>query len=162
MRGFDYYTGLVFEVFDTNPENRRSVFGGGRYDDLLDIFDKEKIPAVGFGMGDVVIKDVLETYGLLPAVKSPADIFVCIANLDSRGYAEDLAQKLREKGLRVVIDVTGKKVGDQIKYADKNKIPNIICIGENEVKTGKFQLKNLSSGVEKEVTEDTVLDVIQK
>ena len=64
MRGFDYYTGIVFEVYDNNPENRRSVFGGGRYDDLLAIFGGEKVPAFGFGAGDVIIGDILKTYGL--------------------------------------------------------------------------------------------------
>lgn len=62
-RGFDYYTGMVFEVFDTNPENRRSLFGGGRFDNLLDIFGVEPVPAVGFGMGDVTIRDFLTTHG---------------------------------------------------------------------------------------------------
>jgi len=162
MRGFDYYTGLVFEVFDTKPENRRSVFGGGRYDDLMDIFDREKVPAVGFGMGDVVIKDMLETYGLLPMTKSPADLYVCVANKDARGYAEDLAQKLREKGLRVTIDLTNKKIGDQIKCADKNKIKKIVCIGQDEVKTGKIKVKNLLSGEEKEATEDTIIDLVNE
>ncbi len=64
VRGFDYYTGVVFEVFDTNPENRRSLFGGGRYDNLLEMFGVEPVPAVGFGMGDVTIKDFLETHKL--------------------------------------------------------------------------------------------------
>lgn len=64
VRGFDYYTGMVFEVFDTNLENRRSLFGGGRYDNLLSIFDVEPVPAVGFGMGDITIKDFLETHNL--------------------------------------------------------------------------------------------------
>lgn len=161
MRGFDYYTGLVFEVFDTNPENRRSVFGGGRYDDLLSIFDKEKVPAVGFGMGDVVIRDILETYGLLPQVKAPVDLFICIANKNSRGYAEDLAQKLREKGLKVAVDLTNKKIGDQIRYADKNNIKKIVCVGEDEVKTGKIKIKDLTSGEETETTEDKASDLIK-
>jgi histidyl-tRNA synthetase len=69
MRGFDYYTGIVFEVFDTHPENNRSVFGGGRYDDLLDIFGKRKIPAFGFGAGDVTARDFLETNSFGPTVK---------------------------------------------------------------------------------------------
>ncbi len=64
MRGFDYYTGMVFEVFDTNPENRRALFGGGRYDNLLEMFGVEPVPTVGFGMGDVTIRDFLETHGL--------------------------------------------------------------------------------------------------
>lgn len=65
VRGFDYYTGIVFEIFDTNTENSRSLFGGGRYDNLLEIFDVEPVPAVGFGMGDITIRDFLETHGLL-------------------------------------------------------------------------------------------------
>lgn len=63
-RGFDYYTGVVFEVFDTDPENSRSLFGGGRYDNLLEIFGVEPVPTVGFGMGDVTIRDFLETHEL--------------------------------------------------------------------------------------------------
>ncbi|TSC57934.1 MAG: histidyl-tRNA synthetase [Parcubacteria group bacterium Greene0416_79] len=64
VRGFDYYTGMVFEVFDTSPESRRSLFGGGRYDNLLEMFGVEPIPTVGFGMGDVTIWDFLETHKL--------------------------------------------------------------------------------------------------
>lgn len=63
-RGFDYYTGMVFEVFDTSPENNRSLFGGGRYDNLLELFGVEPVPTVGFGMGDVTMRDFLETHGL--------------------------------------------------------------------------------------------------
>ncbi len=63
-RGFDYYTGMVFEVFDANPENKRSLFGGGRYDNLLEMFGVEPLPTVGFGMGDVTIRDFLETHNL--------------------------------------------------------------------------------------------------
>lgn len=63
-RGFDYYTGIVFEVFDTSPENNRSLFGGGRYDNLLEIFGVEPVPTVGFGMGDITIRDFLETHNL--------------------------------------------------------------------------------------------------
>ena len=73
MRGFDYYTGIVFEVFDKHPENNRSIFGGGRYDDLLAIFGGDKVPAFGFGMGDVMIRNVLETYKLLPTYKPEAE-----------------------------------------------------------------------------------------
>lgn len=63
-RGFDYYTGIVFEVFDTSPENNRSLFGGGRYDNLLEIFGVEPVPTVGFGMGDITLRDFLETHNL--------------------------------------------------------------------------------------------------
>jgi histidyl-tRNA synthetase len=65
-RGFDYYTDIVFEVFDTNPENNRSLFGGGRYDNLLELFGVEPVPTVGFGMGDITFQDFLETHKLGP------------------------------------------------------------------------------------------------
>ena len=63
-RGFDYYTEMVFEVFDTHPDNNRSLFGGGRYDNLLEIFGVEPVPTVGFGMGDITMRDFLETHNL--------------------------------------------------------------------------------------------------
>jgi histidyl-tRNA synthetase len=161
MRGFDYYTGIVFEVFDKNPENSRSIFGGGRYDDLLTIFDdpktsessgKSKVPAVGFGMGDVVIRNILETYKLLPEYQSEAQLYICVMNKDYYDYAQEMAQKLREDGIKVAIDFSGKKIGDQIKSADKQKIPYIICLGENEMKSGEFKVKNLKTGEEKVVS----------
>jgi histidyl-tRNA synthetase len=153
MRGFDYYTGIVFEVYDNNPENRRSVFGGGRYDDLLAIFDGEKVPAFGFGAGDVIIRDILTTYGKLPAYQPKTDLYICTLKKEYIEYANDLAQKLRESGINVAVNLTDKKVGDQIKSADKQKIPYIICIGEDEIKAGEFKLKNLKSGEEKTISE---------
>ncbi len=153
MRGFDYYTGIVFEIFDTNPENRRAIFGGGRYDDLLSIFGAEKIPAVGFGMGDVTTRDVLETYRLLPKYKPATELYICVLGEKYKNYANAMAQKLREDGLNVAVDCSNKKAGDQIKYADKNMIPFVVCVGENEVKNEEFKVKNLKSG------EETILNI---
>lgn len=153
MRGFDYYTGIVFEVYDNNPENRRAVFGGGRYDDLLAIFDGEKVPAFGFGTGDVIIRDIMETYGVLPAYQPKTSLYICTLKKEYIEYANELAQKLREDGVNVAVNLTDKKVGDQIKSADKQEIPNIICIGEDEMRKGEFKLKNLKTGEEKTVSE---------
>jgi histidyl-tRNA synthetase len=161
MRGFDYYTGIVFEIFDKNPKNKRAVFGGGRYDELLAIFGKDVVPAVGFGMGDIVIHDMLETYNLLPKIEPAAKLHLAVFNEDAIGFAQDLAQKIRETSVKVTIDYSYRKIGDQIKYADKNKIPYVICIGEEEVKTGKMKLKELATGKETEVTEDTVGYIIK-
>ena len=160
MRGFDYYTGIVFEIYDKGGDNIRAIFGGGRFDELLKMFNKESIPAVGFGMGDVVIKDILETYKLLPEIKPASQLHICVMDDKSIGYAQDLAQKIRENRINVSVDYSGKKIGDQFKYADKNKIPFVIVIGENEVNTGKLKIKELSSGTETEVTEDTISSII--
>lgn len=95
MRGFDYYTGIVFEVYDLNPANRRSVFGGGRYDDLLSLFGNDKVPAVGFGAGDLIARDLMETYGTLPKPNNVADLAICIVGEQNTPYALELAQKIR-------------------------------------------------------------------
>lgn len=150
MRGLDYYTGIVFEIFDKNPENRRSVFGGGRYDNLLSIFGGEEVPAVGFGAGDVVIQDLMESYGKKPATPSPADIYICVLNKESAEYTQDVAQSLRKKNMRVAVDYSYRKIGDQIKSADKLGIKEVICIGDEEVKTGKLKIKRLADGEERE------------
>ena len=165
MRGFDYYTGTVFEVFDLNPENRRAVLGGGRFDELLALFGNEKVPAVGFGAGDVTVRDLMETYGTIVKnstknspqnsqdtnVLPPADISIAIIGEENAPFALKTAKSLREKGLKVAIDLSKKKIGDQIKSADRRLIPKIIVIGTEEVKTGKLKIKDLKSGEEKDL-----------
>ncbi|HEY9583511.1 MAG TPA: histidine--tRNA ligase [Candidatus Paceibacterota bacterium] len=157
-RGADYYTGVIFEVFDKNPLNRRSVFGGGRFDDLLSLFGNEKVTAFGFGAGDLVARDLMETYGKLAKPESirPADIYICLINNEVSSYGQEVAQKLRSKGKRVSLDYSGRKLGDQIKNADRNHIPYIICIGDDEVKTGKLKIKNLKTGEETLYEEDNI------
>lgn len=158
MRGFDYYTGMVFEVYDTNPENNRSLFGGGRYDNLLDIFGEEKIPAVGFGVGDVTMRDFLQTRNLLPEYTSTTQLFLCTLAKENIPFAVELAQKLRAQGLNVAVNITDKKIDKQIKIADKQKIPFIICIGEEEMSSNQFKLKELSTGNEVLVGSDEIKD----
>ena len=94
----------------------------------------------------------METYGgIMKAENSaPADIYICLMNREVADYGQEVAQMLRTKGLRISIDYSFRKIGDQIKNADKVHIPNIICIGEEEVRTGKFKIKNLKTGDEKD------------
>lgn len=159
-RGFDYYTGIIFEVYDTNPKNKRSIFGGGRYDNLLEIFGTEKIPAVGFGMGDVPIRNFLEVRNLIPEYVSTTDLMLCTLAKENIAYAQKLASKLRKEGLNVGVDLSNKKIGGQIKTADKQGVPFVICIGDEEEKSGKFKLKELKTGKEKEVNEEKITNVI--
>jgi len=160
VRGFDYYTGVVFEVFDTSSENNRSLFGGGRYDNLLSLFGGDKIPAVGFGMGDVTIRDFLETHDLLPPYNARTELFLCTLTQSAKEYAQKLAQALREQDINVEVALSDKKVGDQIKIANKKGIPFVICIGEDEIKNESFTIKHLESGEEKTLKEDAVADYI--
>src|SRR5574343_325751 len=158
-RGADYYTGIIFEILDKNPLNKRSVFGGGRYDDLLSLFGGDKVSAVGFGAGDVISRDLMETYGTLKKSVDnfPADIYLCLMNKDIAYYGQEVAQSLRNRNIKVSLDYSFRKIGDQIKTADKLHIPYIICIGEEEVKSGNLKLKNLSTGEEKIYTVDNLV-----
>ncbi len=162
MRGFDYYTGIVFEVFDLHPDNNRAILGGGRYDDLLDIFGAKKIPAVGFGAGDVTMKDFLATHNLLPKYKIPSDIYICTTNPEYTKEANVLANKLRNENLNVSVDLSGKKLGDQIKIAHKLQIPFVICLGEDEIKSGLYGVKNMETGKEDRVKLEQIYSVINK
>lgn len=156
IRGFEYYTGLVFEIFDTSPYNKRSLFGGGRYDNLLEVFGVDNVPAVGFGMGDVTLRDFLETRGLLPKYESMTDLYICTLSTEYIPFAMQLAERLREQGVNTAVHVGEKKVGDQIKYADKQRVPFILCIGGEEVKKRTFLVKNLATSEEKELIENDI------
>jgi histidyl-tRNA synthetase len=148
VRGFDYYTGIIFEIFDTDPENRRALFGGGRYDELLSLFADDSVPAAGFGMGDVTMRDTLETYGLLPEISSETTVYICTTAPTLSELAFALAKKMRAEGLNVGINLTDKKISDQIKHASKEEIPYIITIGETEAVKDIYPLKNLLTGDE--------------
>ena len=150
-RGFDYYTGIVFEVFDTNQENPRSLFGGGRYDKLTEVFVAESVPAVGFGMGDVTIKDFLETHKLLPEIKSTTDLWFAVAPETDIALVYLLAQKLREAGVRVGIDISNKKLPDQLKTLEKRGVLFVMVVGSTELTAQKFVLRNVKTREEKEV-----------
>lgn len=148
MRGFDYYTGIVFEVYDTNPNNNRALFGGGRYDNLSELFGVKSIPAFGFGMGDVTARDFLETRNLLPKYNPSAKIYMCVLDKKYLDQARILADKLRQQNINTLIDLSGKKVGEQTKLAHRQMIPYTLYVGENEIKTGLYSIKEMSSGKE--------------
>jgi histidyl-tRNA synthetase len=157
MRGFDYYTDIIFEFFDTSKENNRSLFGGGRYDDLLDIFGKEKVPAFGFGMGDVTAKDFLETHNLLPKLDTKIDLYICPTNQEYLDEAFRLSDYFRNQNLIVSVDITEKKLGDKLKYADKKNIPFVIVLGEDEIKSSTLSLKNMNTSEEFKVNKEEVM-----
>jgi len=148
MRGFDYYTGIVFEAFDNDPENRRSLLGGGRYDGLVGMFGVAPVPTVGFAWGDVTLQKFLEGHRLLPDMKPEVDAYVVVIG---EADVQATVAELRSKGLNLAVDLSGKKLGDQIKTADKKGIRSALIIGENELKSGKFQLKDLKTGKSQEL-----------
>lgn len=151
MRGFDYYTGVVFEVFDKNPENNRSMLGGGRYDGLVGLFGVKAVPTVGFGWGDVTLANFLQGHDLMPDLKPETDIYVVLVG-DVIVRSQKVISSLRYKGLNVAVDISGKKIGDQFKTADKKGVKYALIVGEDELQKEVFKLKNLKSGEESEAS----------
>jgi len=147
MRGFDYYTDIVFEVFDTDPNNNRSLFGGGRYDGLVGLFGVEPVPTVGFGMGDVRIRDFLETHNLLPELASEIDAVVIPIGIDVIKI-QGILKTLRDNGVRLAVDSTDKKIDKKIKNTTKRGIKFVLFIGEDELVSNEFTVKNLDTGEE--------------
>lgn len=147
-RGFDYYTGMVFEVFDTNPENKKALLGGGRYDNLLALFGDERIPAVGFGMGDATARNFLETHGLLPEYASATELLLCVLDKSAEAHAVALAQSLRHEDVSVAVHFAGKRAGDMLRAADKLRIPFVIMIGAQERDSGRYTIKQMETGNE--------------
>jgi len=147
MRGFDYYTGIVFEVFDLHPDNNRSMFGGGRYDGLVGLFGVEPVPTVGFAMGDATLVNFLEAHGLVPPLPPETQVYVAVAG-DVIAEAQKAIRELREEGVNVAVDISGHKLDKQLKTADKQGIPYVIVIGQQELDSQQFKLKNLKTGEE--------------
>jgi histidyl-tRNA synthetase len=158
MRGFDYYTGIVFEVFDTNPDNNRSMLGGGRYDGLVGLFGVETLPTVGFGWGDVTLTNFLEGHDLMPRLGSVTDVYVVsIGEVDTQSQAAEL----RQAGVNVAIDISGRKLSSQIKTADKKSIPYCLIIGEDELKSGNLTLRNMMTGQEQKLPMSAIIKQLE-
>ncbi len=150
IRGFDYYDGIVFEVFDKNPANSRAMFGGGRYNGLAEIFGQTNFPAVGFAPGDETTRLFLESWELLDQVKAtyPDKYYLPLLAPGLEGEVNRLARKLRGQNLNVLVGLEEQKVGKALEFANKKGISQVIIMGEDEVKNGKYKIKNMATGEE--------------
>ncbi|MFQ5540996.1 MAG: histidine--tRNA ligase [Candidatus Paceibacteria bacterium] len=156
VRGFDYYTGMVFEIYDTAGDNTRSLFGGGRYDYLVEEYGTEHVPAVGFGMGDVTARDFLETHGLLPETRATADLYLAPVSPGDTERAAGIAALWRAKGANVALGMKHDKMEGHIKAATKLAIPFFAAYGEKEVASGTVTLKDLQTRKERSVAVENV------
>lgn len=160
VRGFDYYTGTVFEVFDTHPDNNRSLFGGGRYDGLVGLFGAEPISAVGMAPGNTMIENFLTVRDLLPAQKSLTDAYIVVID-GAFDAANAVARKLRTAGLNIEVDITTRKVDKQIKTAVKKNISYLIFVGNNDVESGDYSLKNVTNEQEEKLSIEAIIAKLQ-
>ncbi len=163
MRGLLYYTGTVFEAFDTTGSVRRAIFGGGRYDNLLADVGGQPLSGVGFAMGDVVIGIILQEAGLVPEFEpSPAQALVTVFDekLWMQSYA--LAAELRRAGINAMVYPEPVKLPKQFKFADRMKMKAVLVLGPDEAEKGLVVVKNLGTSEQEQVKREALLSSLQK
>lgn len=153
VRGLDYYTGTVFEIFDRKGE-LRAICGGGRYDDLLAAVSDLALSAVGFGMGDVVLAELLGERGLLPGSGPAPDYHIVTITEDERPLMRQVAAGLRAAGHSVTYTLRQVGVGKQFKDADSRHARETVVLGPSEVERGVAVVRSMASGEEREVPLD--------
>lgn len=163
MRGLLYYTGTVFEAFDTTGSLKRAIFGGGRYDNLLADVGGNPLSGVGFAMGDVVIGIILKEAGLVPEFQ-PSPVQVLVTVFDEKLWMQSfaLAAELRRAGLDVMVFPEPAKLPKQFKFADKMKLKVALVMGPDEAEKRQVAVKNLSTGEQVIVSREAVVGEIRK
>jgi len=145
-RGLDYYTGTIFETFLDALPKIGSVCSGGRYDNLAGVYTKQKLPGIGASLGLDRLLAAMEELGLLEQVHTPAEVFLAYFERDRlHGYLQ-LAARLRAAGVGVEFYSEPKRLGQQLKYADRRGFRLAVVVGGDEWAAGTCQVKDLASG----------------
>jgi histidyl-tRNA synthetase len=150
VRGLAYYTGIVFELFDRQGE-LRAICGGGRYDRLLELVGGEPLAAVGFGMGDVVLGELLADRGLMPEYAPELEYFLVPVGAEQRPQALAIAHALRDRGHSAAYSLRDQGVGKQLKSATKEGAKKVLVIGPDELERGCVVERDMKTGQEREV-----------
>jgi histidyl-tRNA synthetase len=145
-RGLDYYTGTIYETFLDDLPGIGSVCSGGRYDDLAEVYGKQRLPGVGASLGVDRLLAAMEELGLVSARASAASVLMTFFDEARRNDYLALCSELRRAGLAVEFYPEAKKLGVQLKYADRRGIPLAVIIGEREWQAGQCQVKVLAGG----------------
>lgn len=156
VRGLAYYTGIVFEIFDRQGVFR-AICGGGRYDHLLERVGGDPLPAVGFGMGDVVLSELLKDRGLAPSYERQVDWFVAPVTPDVWPTVRRVAASLRRRGDSVITPLREQSVRKHLKAAATEGAREVILIGPDEVAGGTVQIRRMSDGTERSASLDDLL-----
>jgi len=161
VRGLAYYTGLVFEAFDSEGE-LRALFGGGRYDELVGEFGDREVPAVGFAFGYSTTIELLKKEDRYPVKEVETDVYVLTVSESVRDVALDYATSLRSEGLSVETDLAGRGFGSQLGYADDMNAKRVLIIGERDLENDEVTMKHMETGEEGNLNKDEVLEHLRK
>jgi histidyl-tRNA synthetase len=161
-RGLDYYTGTIYETFLTDLPSIGSVCSGGRYDNLAELYTKQKLPGVGASLGLDRLLAALEELKLLPKASTPAPVLMVQFTADRLGDYQRMARSLRAEGIGVEVYPEAKKVGQQLQYAERRGFRLALIAGPDEFAQGVWKIKNLAKREETTVAADRVAGTIRQ
>lgn len=162
VRGLDYYTGMVFEVFDKHPDNRRAICGGGAYANLLQIFNEDPLPGIGFGLGDVTLTDFLKTHNILPDfTKIDLDLLATFQDEEAKLVVTKIAQSLRENDLKVETHLSAVNFKKVFGLAEKKGCDFLLLMGSDELSTGDVLIKHLKNKTQEKFKVNDITSMIK-
>jgi histidyl-tRNA synthetase len=163
IRGFNYYDGVVFEIFDNHPSNRRAMFGGGRYNGLARIFGEQDIPAVGIAPGDETTRLFLQSWKLIPEhLQENRTIYVPLLDEKLIRTIRKLVQELRQAAFIVEQGLEFQSVKQALSYANKRNFPYVLLLGPDELNQGTVSLKNMRTGEQAIFSQTTLVQKLKK
>ncbi len=160
MRGMDYYTGIIFEFKVLDKDVHSTVCAGGRYDNLVGLFSKKSLPAVGNSIGVDRLLDIMEFSSSGRYLY--ATIFVANITETNYDYALGVANQIRNAGLGVQLNSVKRNISNQLAFANSLKFEFVVIVGDGEEKVGKVKLRNLVTGVESLMSVKEAIDTIKK
>ncbi len=150
VRGLSYYTGIVFEAFG-KEEKTRSILGGGRYNEMAALLSGSPIPAIGFGMGDVVVEGLMRKLGIWNEARTSDRVYICTSSEDYMEYAFSVSSLFRKSGIDAEVDLSGRGLSAQMKAASRSGSRVAVIIGEREYGSRKVTLRNMVTGEQQEI-----------
>ena len=161
-RGLDYYTGIVFEAWDRRSGLPRAIAGGGRYDDLVGIFEGQRLPGTGFGFGETVILELAEEMNLLPPPEPPADVYLAPVSVKQLSNCREIATQLRSEGIRTIFNGFAWSLTKFLDDASKRQIPFTAIVGPRELAKNSVNIRDMKTGKEQLVKIGKLAEFIQQ
>jgi histidyl-tRNA synthetase len=160
-RGLDYYTGIVFEAWNRGGQLVRAIAGGGRYDNLVAVFEGERLPGTGFGFGETVILELAEEYGLIPPPTPQGEVYLAPVSDKQLPACRQLATRLRTAGIRTVFNGFVWSLTKHLEDAGKRQIRLAVIVGPRELAKNAVNVRDMTSGKEREVGIDGLVDFVR-
>ncbi|MFX1318571.1 MAG: histidine--tRNA ligase [Promethearchaeota archaeon] len=161
-RGLDYYTGIVFEAWDRSSGLPRAIAGGGRYDDLVGVFEGQRLPGTGFGFGETVILELAEEMNLLPPPDPPAYVYIAAVSKKQLRACREIASQLRKAGIRTIFNGFSWSLTKQLDDAGKRQIPLVVIVGPRELEKKSVNVRDMKTGEENPIKISKLADFIKK